>query len=247
MKSISTFFWRFALQGPCAAISLMAMVYGQTPALQITAPASGTIVPSGQNLSVTVGVAAGTNISGLAVIGEDPIGFSQLLTSPPYQFRLNVPTEIRAGSYSLTAAAAGPSGTELESEPILIDIEPSGAISSLQVQPTTIRFAFVGEQIPLKVIGMVGGAVDLTESSKVTYSSQKTGVASVVAVPATLRGDLNGDGRVDQDDLNIILTSMNTPATKPADARDLNGDGSINALDSRILVTLCGRPGCATH
>jgi hypothetical protein len=52
---------------------------------------------------------------------------------------------------------------------------------------------------------------------------------------------------VDQNDLNIITLALNTPATKPFDARDLNGDGVINALDARILVTLCTRAGCATH
>jgi hypothetical protein len=68
-----------------------------------------------------------------------------------------------------------------------------------------------------------------------------------VSVPTAVRGDLNGDGVIDQNDLNLITVALNTPAAKPSDARDLNGDGVINALDARILVTLCTRPGCATH
>lgn len=79
----------------------------------------------------------------------------------------------------------------------------------------------------------------------VTYGGHSVGVP--VSVPAAIRGDLNGDGVVDRDDLNIILTWRNRRATSPNDARDLNHDGVINALDARILVTLCTRRGCATQ
>lgn len=63
---------------------------------------------------------------------------------------------------------------------------------------------------------------------------------------ASQPGDLNGDGVVDQTDLDILLAAKNTPATGPGDPRDLNGDGKIDALDARKLVTLCTRPGCTT-
>jgi hypothetical protein len=79
-----------------------------------------------------------------------------------------------------------------------------------------------------------------------------------VTVPSTIRGDLNGDGRVDLLDLQILEERLNTAAITSAnlgnpfggtqypvtDARDLNGDGVINALDARILVTLCTQTGC---
>ena len=77
------------------------------------------------------------------------------------------------------------------------------------------------------------------------YGSISVGIQ--VTVPSALRGDLNGDGRVDKSDLNILLDAINTPPNGPNDARDLNHDGLINALDSRILVTLCTHPGCTAH
>ena len=68
-----------------------------------------------------------------------------------------------------------------------------------------------------------------------------------VTVPLVQSGDANGDGRVDQADLNIIQAALNTPANGPNDARDLNQDGVINALDASILVTLCTNPGCTSQ
>lgn len=60
-------------------------------------------------------------------------------------------------------------------------------------------------------------------------------------------GDLDGDGDVDQNDLNILLVAKNTPASGPGDPRDLDGDGIITALDARKLTTLCTRPRCTTE
>jgi hypothetical protein len=60
-------------------------------------------------------------------------------------------------------------------------------------------------------------------------------------------GDIDRDGDVDLNDLNIVLVARNTPASGPDDSRDLNHDGTIDALDARILTTLCTRPRCATQ
>jgi hypothetical protein len=57
--------------------------------------------------------------------------------------------------------------------------------------------------------------------------------------------DLNGDGVINQLDLNMINAALNTPASGPNDPRDLNQDGVINVLDERILVTQCSQLGCA--
>ena len=83
----------------------------------------------------------------------------------------------------------------------------------------------------------------------ITYGTGGNAVSTTVTVLVRggLRGDINGDGQVDIDDLNILDMALNTPANSPNDARDLNHDGLINALDARILTTLCTYSRCATH
>lgn len=65
--------------------------------------------------------------------------------------------------------------------------------------------------------------------------------------PGAPPGDLDGDGRIDIKDVNIIMGVLNTPAWGTKDPRDLNHDGMITVLDARKLVTLCSKPGCAAQ
>lgn len=251
----------------------------QAPALQITSPTNGTTVTAGQSLNVSVVLAQGIHLSQVDVFGTVPLGDAGPLSSPPFQFVFNIPTNVPYGTYHLSAAGVDAAGNLYTSNPLAISIEPISAPVTLKVQPGKLGFQFVGQQLPLFVSGVFanGTVADLTQSSATTYSSTNPQIATVtssglvtavggsgagtsilvqrgsltasvpVVVPTAFRGDLNGDGVVDQNDLNIITLALNTPATKPFDARDLNGDGVINALDARILVTLCSRAGCATH
>ena len=59
-------------------------------------------------------------------------------------------------------------------------------------------------------------------------------------------GDLDTDGDVDRDDLNILLTYRNQPASACPEC-DIDGDGVITVLDARKLVLMCTRSRCATE
>jgi hypothetical protein len=149
--------------------------------------------------------------------------------------------------------------------------------ATLSVSPASLSFRYAGQSIPVEVyLKQNGSSSDISDSSQLSAMSANSAIAAVQGVYVTagtsvgattvtftlnglsvilpvknstssIRGDLNGDGRVDIDDLNILDAALNTPANGPTDARDLNYDGKIDALDARILTTLCTYPRCATH
>ena len=80
----------------------------------------------------------------------------------------------------------------------------------------------------------------LADDTMVDYSELSITYTSVSAAP----GDLNNDGAINRDDLNILLLGLNTLASGPNDPRDLDHDGRITALDVRKLVASCSHPLC---
>jgi hypothetical protein len=58
--------------------------------------------------------------------------------------------------------------------------------------------------------------------------------------------DLDGDGDVDKNDVQLVTNARGLAPTA-FDQRDVNGDGAINALDTRALTLQCTRPGCAIN
>lgn len=58
--------------------------------------------------------------------------------------------------------------------------------------------------------------------------------------------DLNNDGLIDQNDVNVITAALGTPAVGAFDPRDVDGDGRITILDARKLTTQCTFPNCSS-
>ena len=61
-------------------------------------------------------------------------------------------------------------------------------------------------------------------------------MAEMTEEPA-MRGDLNGDGTVDVDDLNMVINMMLGKAEK-TDAADINGDGAVDVDDMNIIINI---------
>jgi len=137
------------------------------------------VVHRGDTVVVTVS-SAGATFAQLIIIGEDPIGFSQVLTKPPYRFSIHIPSHTTPGLYTLTASGAISPGNGVDSDPISIDVEPSEQPTSLTVEPTVLVIN-VGERTGMRVIGKYkdGSVLDLTESTQTRYISQNTKIATV--------------------------------------------------------------------
>lgn len=70
-------------------------------------------------------------------------------------------------------------------------------------------------------------------------------LCSVPAYPQALVGDVNRDGVVDENDINLITGGIGSRAIGSADPRDLNADGRINLRDVRLAILRCDSPKCA--
>jgi hypothetical protein len=150
------------------------------PSLQITSPAGGTVVNPGQTITVTVTASAGGAFTGVGVVGEDPIGISQLLTAPPYQFAVSIPATTTPGQYALTAVGPVQGGDPVFSDPVSIDVERPDNPVSLRLEPSQLISA-VGDRDPILVYGVFsdGSKYILSNSSRTTYSSSNSAVATV--------------------------------------------------------------------
>jgi len=64
-----------------------------------------------------------------------------------------------------------------------------------------------------------------------------------------LFGDIDLDGDVDRDDVNLVLAECGVAVSDSScgTACDLDGDGVITSLDARKVVLMCTRDRCAVE
>lgn len=152
-----------------------------SPDLTITSPKDGTVITPGQTITVEVTVAPTASFSDVGIVVED-IGFGPngIKSTPPYNYSITIPSNL-IGKKKVTAFGMTGPDTAVYSAPITLDIEIPTFPESLSVDPTGIDFKFVGEQIPISVIGNYsdGTSADITYSSNIAYKSENTSIATV--------------------------------------------------------------------
>jgi Bacterial Ig-like domain (group 2) len=164
---------------PLALCASCGLLTAQT--LTITEPKDGTIVHTGQTMTVVVEASPPHAFQAMIILAADAIGFSEVLYAPPYRFSMTIPPDTRPRRYYLTANGTTEPGHGASSDPVEIRVERSDTPLGLTAEPSTLSFEDVGDQCSLSVVGRFIDAerVDLGESTYVRYISDNPGVATV--------------------------------------------------------------------
>lgn len=149
--------------------------FAQSNLLQITSPASGTIVYPNQ--VVTISVYADPSLSYVGVDGQYPLGSSPTTNG---QAQLTIPPNTTIGSYTVTALGSASDGSLVASPPISLQVDSQQPAYISGTRPDALRFSAAGQTIPLHVMGSVAGSqLDITHSLQMSYSSQNPQIATV--------------------------------------------------------------------
>jgi len=148
--------------------------------LQITAPQDGVVVAPGQTIFVMVAAAGGT-FTQVGVVGQNPIGFSSLLTSAPFQFSITLPSTISVGLYHLTAVGNAGTNSLIMSSAITLNVETATSPVSIAASPASLILGVLGQRTPIQVVATFPDAstANVTGSSQISYTSSNTAVATV--------------------------------------------------------------------
>ncbi len=171
------------ITGLSLSLTFATLIQGQQgqPELQITSPASGTVVNPGQAITVSVTSPAGISFAQVAVIGEDPVPSADIVNSVPAQFFIAIPNSLGPRKYHITAIGKSSSGQLFASQTISIDVERPDTPTGIATDRPQVAFQSQGQQTRLRVLATFadGTVLDVTESSNVTYASANGDVATV--------------------------------------------------------------------
>ena len=161
-------------------LCVVAIGHLRAQTVQITSPASGTVVIPGQQVAVTVADSPAGSFQDVLLLGQEPLGMSQPLSAPPYQFSFQIPSTIRPGSYNLTAVGVITPGQLVDSAPISLAVERPDTPTTLTSAPSTLSLP-LGRTGYLHITGTYADntTADLSRSTLTTYASDNTSVATV--------------------------------------------------------------------
>ena len=151
------------------------------PVLQITEPASGSIVNPGQILTVKVTSPTPALFPEVALIGEDPIGFAGTISPLPGELSVPIPKDINLGRHMLTVESRPKASKESVFATVEIDVERLDFPVSMSATLSGIELDSPGEQTRLEVLAQYfdGTTYRATSSSHISFSSANTEVATV--------------------------------------------------------------------
>jgi hypothetical protein len=256
----------------CLAWLTCAVVGAQAQQIEVIAPVANSKVVAGQPVIVSVTAQAG-RYDQILLVGPQ-IGVSTPLNAPPYNFVVSFGggyigiSQITAMGTSKSGAVAFSNPVSVDVEPATTPVSLSfanpdvsftfvGDSTSVSVYGTfpdgktsdiTTSPALVASITPANVATYdpsIRSLVAIGPGTATLSVSYGTLTASVpIYVPSAAAGDLDANGRVDIDDLRILLSALGDSASSSTDARDLDHDGLIDMGDVRALIALCTSPNC---
>jgi hypothetical protein len=165
----------------CVVIWALTSSASAQTTLRIISPVDGEVVRPGQMITVEV-VAAGETPTGVFVIGQLPIGGSRgPIEVPPYNFIMEIPKEIKSGTYNLTAAGYSALRHDVKEDIVTIDVERADSPVSLRAEDLSYIRVHVGQTMPCRIAGTFsdGTKADLVNSTLTTFRSDNISVATV--------------------------------------------------------------------
>ena len=143
----------------------------QQLSIVIVQPSDGALVHPGDTVPIRLVLNhTPPNPTMFLVVPQQPLGWSDLVSSPDYLF-VNIPIDVNPGYYSLTALASSPTsigdqGFQIASDPIAVDVERSDNALNVSIEPSGIDFQAVGDTLPLIVDAdfEAAQAIDVTRS-----------------------------------------------------------------------------------
>ena len=222
-------------QSPTAGTSVPAgsvvnIVLSLGPAL-VTVP---NVVGQGQASAQAAITAAGLTIGTISTASSGTVPIGVVISQSP--------------SPGTTVAPGGAVNLVISSGPMLVTVPNVVALTQASAEATITTASLV--------VGTVTTATNNTVPAGSVISQSPTGGSNVPAgsavnlvvssgpAPVTVC-DVDGNGVINQNDINAIFAARGRTATGPNDPRDANKDGLITTADSRLCVLQCTKPQCA--
>jgi hypothetical protein len=179
------------LPSPGASVNRLELIEAQPPQrnegnrdrhLRIDAPRDGAVVFAGETLRVSVSSPDRTRFVGVVVVIEDLDDVEMETTSLPAHFTVKIPKSIASGVYGLNAMGGRANG-ELVVVTIDVDIERRDMPRAIAPRLPKVYLEKKGETREIGLVGEfgIGDFVDVVKSSRVTFESSNTAVATVDA------------------------------------------------------------------
>jgi hypothetical protein len=180
------------------SLSITSLAVGQTSAredlieggLVISSPENGQAVATGRSITVIVEPAGSFDAKRVMLLSKVGV---RTLEQGPFKFELQVP-ENHIGPLELSATGENASGNFATTDPIVVMVEASSDLVSLELAPDEVYLNGINDRRQLRVTGEYGDGVsrDLTGPAKGTTFSSADPPIATVSDKGILRPHSNG-------------------------------------------------------